>query len=135
MSAAGKVGWMVVRTVSTVVAVTLTKKALDGGWRFVTGKEPPEKKPAGNPDAHLTETLVWVGASAVGIAAAQLVATRVAANRWQAWTGELPPGPKAKDSKLKDTDVGEALERAGKSVKAKTKPKAIKSRVGKIKKR
>jgi hypothetical protein len=112
MSAAGKVGWIVVRTVSTVVAVTLTKKALDGGWRFVTGKEPPEKKPGGDPDAHLTETLVWVGASAVGIAAAQLVATKVAANRWHAWTGELPPAPKPKDSKGKDAKLTEASRRA-----------------------
>lgn len=111
MSAAGKVGWMVVRTVSTVVAVTLTKKALDGGWRFVTGKEPPEKKPAGNPDAQLTETLIWVGASAVGIAAAQLVATKVAANRWQAWTGELPPAPKPKDKDSKIIDAEPAKTR------------------------
>ncbi|WP_460521644.1 DUF4235 domain-containing protein [Flindersiella endophytica] len=126
---------MVVRTVSTVVAVTLTKKALDGSWRFVTGKEPPEKKPAGNPDAHLAETLVWVGASAIGIAAAQLVATKVAANRWQAWTGELPPGPKeSKESKPKNTKPGNSLVLAGEKGKAKAGKagKAVKRKARKL---
>lgn len=129
MSAGSKVGWMVVRTVSTVVAVTLTKKALDGGWRFVTGKEPPEKKPVGDPDARLAETLVWVGASAVGIAAAQLVATRVAANRWQAWTGELPPGPKPQKSKAADAKTQAVATLTSKAKRAKGKSRKLKHKI------
>lgn len=88
--AGSKLTWMIVQGVSTLAAVTLTKKLIDGGWRFVTGHEPPGEPE--NPDTPWTEALAWVVASGVGVVVARRLATQGAMRRWQSWTGDLPPG-------------------------------------------
>ncbi len=85
-----KLGWMLVRSGSTFVAVAVTKKAVDLGWRWVTGNEPPTDPE--DPDLTWKEAVTWALASGVGIAVARLLATRQAAQMWRRWTGELPPG-------------------------------------------
>ncbi|REF38159.1 DUF4235 domain-containing protein [Thermasporomyces composti] len=88
--AGSKLGWSVIRGLSTFAAVALTKKVVDTGWRVVTGKEPPSDPD--DPDLTWKEALSWALASGVGIAVARLLATRQAARMWRKWTGELPPG-------------------------------------------
>lgn len=85
-----KVGWIVFRTVTTLAAVAVAKKAVDVGFKVVTGSEPPENPE--DPDVTGKQALAWAIASAAGVAVAQLLATRTAAKKWRAWTGELPPG-------------------------------------------
>ena len=84
-----KLAWMVFRTASTLAAVAVTKKAIDLGFKVVTGKEPPAHPE--DPDVTGKDAIAWALASSVGVAVAQLLASRAAAKRWRAWTGELPP--------------------------------------------
>ncbi|MGH3657163.1 MAG: DUF4235 domain-containing protein [Micromonosporaceae bacterium] len=88
--AGSKLGWTVVRGVSTFAAVAVTKKAVDTGWRWVTGNEPPAEPD--DPDLTWREAVTWAIASGVGVAVARLLAGRQAARMWRRWTGELPPG-------------------------------------------
>jgi hypothetical protein len=88
--AGSKLTWTIVQSVSTMVAVALTKKVMDSGWRFVTGNEPPEDPE--NPDTSWIEAVAWVVASGVGVVLARRLATQGAIRRWQSWTGDLPPG-------------------------------------------
>lgn len=87
--AGSKLTWTIVRSVTTMATVAVTKKAIDSGWRFVTGNEPPGDPE--NPDTPWLEALVWVTASGVGVVVARRLATRTATRRWQKWTGDLPP--------------------------------------------
>ncbi|GAA2758192.1 hypothetical protein GCM10009872_35520 [Actinopolymorpha rutila] len=84
-----KLGWTIVRSVSTLAAVAVTRKAVDTSWRYVTGNEPPSDPE--DPDLTWKEAVTWALASGMGIAIARLLATRQAAKLWQRWTGELPP--------------------------------------------
>jgi len=88
--AGSKLGWTVMRGLCTFAAVAVTKKAVDTGWRWVTGSEPPTDPE--DPDLTWQEAVTWALASGVGIAVARLFATRQAAQMWRKWTGELPPG-------------------------------------------
>ncbi|HEY8454974.1 MAG TPA: DUF4235 domain-containing protein [Actinopolymorphaceae bacterium] len=90
-----KVGWLIVRSASTLVAVAATKKVIDVGWRFVTGEDPP-KEPE-DPDLTWKQAVSWTLASGIGIAVARLLAGRQAARMWRKWTGQLPPGIRADD--------------------------------------
>ena len=85
-----KLGWTLVRGATTFAAVAVTRKAVDTGWRFVTGNEPPSDPE--DPELTLKEAVTWALASGVGIAIARLFATRQAAHLWRKWTGEPPPG-------------------------------------------
>jgi hypothetical protein len=95
--AGSKLGWTVVRSATTFVAVALTKRVVDSGWRIVTGNEPPTEPE--DPDLTWKEAISWALASGVGIAVARLLATRQAAQMWRRWTGELPPGFRPKETR------------------------------------
>ena len=87
--AGAKTGWTIVRTVTMLGAVLASRKALDAGWKFVTGREPPTRPY--DPAITRSELVTWIAVSAAGTAIARVFADRSAAKRWRAWTGVLPP--------------------------------------------
>jgi hypothetical protein len=85
-----KVGWKLVGITSGLVAVRITKKALDKTWTKTKGTEPPR-----NPAAAGTtwnEALSWAIATGAALGVARVLATRGAAQAWKKTTGALPPG-------------------------------------------
>lgn len=87
--AGAKTGWTIVRTVTMLGAIVASRKALDAGWKFVTGREPPARPY--DPGVTRGELVAWITVSAAATTIARLLADRSAARRWQAWTGVLPP--------------------------------------------
>lgn len=73
-----------------VAAVTAlaTKKALDGGWKAVTGQEPPD---VNDPATPAREALAWAIALALGLGVTGVFVNRLAAQRWEKFTGEPSP--------------------------------------------
>lgn len=86
--------WSAFSLIAGVGAASLSKKALNGGWKAATGKEPPAN-PA-DPDVDLWEAVTWAAVSGTLIALAKMMATRRAANYYLRSTGALPP-PLRKD--------------------------------------
>lgn len=89
--ALAKIGWKVVGVTSGLLAVTVSKKALEATWRKTHDGADPPRNPAA-PGTTWTEALTWAAASGVALAAARLFASRGAARVWQKTTGGLPPG-------------------------------------------
>lgn len=90
--AQGSKVWNLLSVAAALGAASVTKKALDGGWRAATGKNPPAN-PA-DPDVDLWEAVAWAAVSGTAIALARMLATRKAANYYVRSTGHLPPGLK-----------------------------------------
>jgi len=86
----GKTLWTVYGRVSTVVAGVAALRAVNLGWRIVTGRKAPATPE--NPDVAMAEAIVWAVASGAAAQLAKLVVTRRAVNYWVRTTGELPPG-------------------------------------------
>ena len=86
--------WSAFSLVSALGSAAVAKKALDGGWKAATGKQPPAN-PA-DPDVDLWEAVAWAAASGTFVALAKMLAQRRAAGYYVKSTGELPP-PLRKD--------------------------------------
>ncbi|MEQ6902041.1 DUF4235 domain-containing protein [Nocardioides sp. YIM 152588] len=86
--------WSALSLFAGLGAAAVARKALRGGWKAATGKEPPSN-PA-DPDVDLWEAVAWAAASGTLIALAKMAATRRAATYYLKSTGELPP-PLRKD--------------------------------------
>lgn len=100
---AGNLAWKVVDGACTFGAVLLARKAIDGGWKFVTGKQPP-----GDPrdlTVNWKESVAWAVVSGGGMLAARLVAVRVASSYWQFTTGQEPPIKPLEKNKKKNKDA------------------------------
>ena len=82
--------WSAFSLVSALGSAAVAKKALDGGWKAATGKQPPAN-PA-DPDVDLWEAVAWAAASGTFVALAKMFAQRRAAGYYLKSTGELPPG-------------------------------------------
>jgi len=89
--ALAKMGWKLVGITSGLLAVTVSKKALEATWRKTHEGADPPRNPAA-PGTTWVEALSWAAASGVVVAAARLLANRGAAQAWQKTTGALPPG-------------------------------------------
>ncbi len=89
--ALAKIGWKVVGVTSGLVAVRLSRKALESAWRKTHQGADPPRNPAA-PGTTWPEALSWAVASALAVAAARLLANRGAAKAWEKTTGALPPG-------------------------------------------
>lgn len=63
------------------VATFAVRKLVEMGWKSITGQEPPDPD---DPDASTASAVAWVAATAVGVAVAQVVTRRIAANRYAA---------------------------------------------------
>lgn len=86
--------WSAFSLVAALGSAAVAKKALDGGWKAATGKQPPAN-PA-DPDVDLWEAVAWAAASGTFVALAKMLAQRRAAGYYVKSTGELPP-PLRKD--------------------------------------
>lgn len=70
------------------LAALVTHKLVDGVWRLVTGDEPPQPE---DPSTPLSQALAWAVAMAIGVGASQVLLNRLAAQRWEAFTGQQLP--------------------------------------------
>lgn len=82
--------WSAFSLAAALGSAAVAKKALDGGWKAATGKQPPAN-PA-DPDVDLWEAVAWAAASGTFVALAKMLAQRRAAGYYVKSTGELPPG-------------------------------------------
>ena len=82
--------WTTFSIAAALGAAAVAKKAVDGGWRAATGKNPPVN-PA-DPDVDLWEAVAWAAVSGTLIALAKMFAQRRAASYYARSTGHLPPG-------------------------------------------
>ena len=87
--------WSVFSLVAALGSAAVAKKALDGGWKAATGKQPPAN-PA-DPDVDFREAVAWAAISGTLVALAKMFAQRRAAGYDLKSTGELPP-PLRKDA-------------------------------------
>lgn len=87
--------WSAFSLVAALGSAPVAKKALDGGWKAATGKQPPAN-PA-DPDVDFWEAVAWAAASGTFVALAKMFAQRRAASYYVRSTGELPP-PLRKDA-------------------------------------
>ncbi len=87
--------WSVFSLVAALGSAAVAKKALDGGWKAATGKQPPAN-PA-DPDVDFREAVAWAAISGTLVALAKMFAQRRAAGYYLKSTGELPP-PLRKDA-------------------------------------
>ena len=82
--------WSAFSLVAALGSAAVAKKALDGGWKAATGKQPPAN-PA-DPDVDFWEAVAWAAASGTFVALAKMLAQRKAAGYYLKSTGHLPPG-------------------------------------------
>lgn len=61
------------------ISTFAVQKLIRGSWKQITGQEPPDPD---DPDASTVAAVAWVAASAVGVAVVQVLARRMAANRY-----------------------------------------------------
>jgi hypothetical protein len=102
--------WTVMSLVSGLAAAALVRKALNGGWKAATGKEPPAN-PA-DPDVELREAVTWAVVSGTAIALGRMYAGRRAARYYVKSTGHLPPDLQSDAVKEARTAAAEAQEEA-----------------------
>lgn len=88
MELSKKVVWKVYSTGVSALAALATGKAVNGGWKFVTGSEPPEPS---DPQVPTGEAAAWVLIVSVGLGLSQVLVNRFLARRWEAWSGEASP--------------------------------------------
>lgn len=88
MDLSQKLVWKAYSGGIAAVAALVTTKAVHSAWRFATGDEPPEPN---DPKVPTVTAAAWVMALAVGVGLSQVLANRLAANRWEAFTGETTP--------------------------------------------
>lgn len=81
--------WSAMSLGAALGSATVAKKALNGGWKKATGKEPPSN-PA-DPDIDIWEAVLWAAVSGTFVAIVKMLATRKAANYYAKSTGHLPP--------------------------------------------
>lgn len=103
----GSKAWTAMSLVAALGSATMAKKALNGGWKAATGKEPPAN-PA-DPDVDLWEAVMWAAVSGTAVAIVKMLATRKAATYFARSAGHLPPGLQAdgKTSSPSRSDSGD----------------------------
>ncbi|MDT0201381.1 DUF4235 domain-containing protein [Nocardioides sp. AE5] len=106
---AGSKAWTLLSLGAAVGSATVAKKALNGGWKAATGKNPPSN-PA-DPDVDLWEAVAWATVSGTTIAVLKMLAARKAANYYAKSTGHLPPGLEADGDTSQDpaSDAGHVV--------------------------
>lgn len=88
MDLSRKLVWNLYAGGIAAVTAIVTKKALDGGWKVVTGQEPPDVNDPATPSS---EALAWAMALAIGLGVTGVFVNRFAATRWEKFTGEASP--------------------------------------------
>lgn len=91
----GRALWKVYGRIATMVAGIASLRAVNFGWRLVTGRQPPATPE--NPEVTMREAALWAVMSGAAAQLAKIVVTRKAVNYWVRTTGELPPGISPRD--------------------------------------
>lgn len=86
----GPMVWRVLGTGSAVLAAMLARKALEAGWKTITGNDPPTNPES--PSTTMFEAVSWAIASGAAVGAARMLATRQAAKYYEKSAGHLPKG-------------------------------------------
>jgi hypothetical protein len=107
--ASGSKVWTAFSLGAALGSAAVAKKALNGGWKAATGKQPPSN-PA-DPDVDFWEAVLWASVSGTFVAVVKMLATRRAANYYTRSTGHLPPGLGADGgtSKSQASDAGDVV--------------------------
>lgn len=91
----GRALWKVYGRFATMLAGIASLRAVNFGWRLVTGRQPPATPE--NPEVTMREAAIWAVMSGAVAQLAKIVVTRKAVNYWLRSTGELPPGISPRD--------------------------------------
>lgn len=86
----GRALWKVYGRLATFTAGVASLRAVNVGWRLVTGRKAPATPE--NPEVTMWEAAIWAVMSGAAAQLAKIVVTRKAVNYWLRTTGELPPG-------------------------------------------
>jgi hypothetical protein len=86
---AGKIGFKLVTIAVSIPVGILARKGVQKIWREVRPQDPPTS-PA-EPGVSWADALGWAALSAAGIAAAELITLKGAAEVWRVLTGTEPP--------------------------------------------
>jgi hypothetical protein len=91
-----KLGFKLVTVAVSIPVGILARKGVEKLWLAARPSDPPHTP--SEPGASWGNALAWAALSAIGIAAAELVALKGAAEVWRTLTGSEPPvdEPKAK---------------------------------------
>ncbi|PPK98021.1 uncharacterized protein DUF4235 [Kineococcus xinjiangensis] len=82
--------WKLIGTGAAVGAGALANAVTKGGWKFLTGSNPPDNPE--DPDVGWKEAVLWALASGAVIGIARLLAERQAAAYYRKAVGTRPPG-------------------------------------------
>ncbi len=106
---AGKLGFKVVNLAVGIPVGIAVRKGVQKAWLAARPDDPPRK--ANDPDVTWSDALSWAALAAVGVAVAELVSMKGAAEVYRLVTGSNPPvkTPKyhepAKDAKKVSLDA------------------------------
>ncbi len=94
----GKLGFKIVTLAVSIPVGILAGRGVEKLWLAARPGDPP--RGPGDPDVTWGDALGWAALSAAGIAAAELVTMKGAAEVWRTLTGSEPPAKKEpKDAK------------------------------------
>jgi hypothetical protein len=96
---AGKLGFKLVTVAVSIPIGILARKGIERAWLALRPDDPPHAP--SEPGVGWGDALAWAAISAVGIAAAELVSLKGAAEVWRTLTGSEPPAKKDKEPKAK----------------------------------
>jgi hypothetical protein len=82
--------WKALATGASIVAAMAARNLATASWQKAAGGDPPTN-PA-DPKTSWSEAIGWTVLVGVLAGVARLVARRSAAEVWESWQGELPPG-------------------------------------------
>ncbi len=88
MDISRKIVWNLYAGGVAALTAVVAKKVLDAGWQTVTGHEPPD---VNDPATPAGEALAWGVALALGLGLSGVFMNRIAASRWEKFTGEPSP--------------------------------------------
>jgi hypothetical protein len=89
-----KIVWYLLSAASAAGAALATRKLVNAGWQFATGREVPPEDDART--TSMTEALAWAAGIGAAAGVARVVSRRSAAVLWEKTTGESPPGDEEK---------------------------------------
>ncbi len=84
----GDYSMKVVDALAGAAAAFVARKVIVFGWQKITGSDPPDKDT--QPQAPLGQAVAWAMLTGAGIAAARVLATRIARNHAHRSVEQLP---------------------------------------------
>jgi Protein of unknown function (DUF4235) len=92
---AGKLAFKLVTVAVSIPVGIFARKGVERLWLSFRPDDPPHSP--SEPGVSWTDALAWAAISAVGIAAAELISLKGAAELWRTLTGAEPPTKQAEE--------------------------------------